>query len=145
MVKLQIKYLGSLLTHWGRNMHIYISKLTIIGSDNCLLPSHFLNQCWNIVNWTLKNKYQWHFSRNSNIFIKEIAFENFILKSSHLFQPQCVNNKDYSLDKWLQSFPKKCQNFVVVSLQHPHNKWYTVHHIYESILWIQIVIYVLPL
>ena len=26
------------LTHWGRVMHIYVSKLTIIGSDNGLLP-----------------------------------------------------------------------------------------------------------
>ena len=46
------------LTHWGRVTHICISKLTIIGSDNDLLPcwcqSHYLNQCWNIVNWTLQ-------------------------------------------------------------------------------------------
>ena len=28
------------LTHRGRMMHIYISKLIIIGSDNCLLPGH---------------------------------------------------------------------------------------------------------
>ena len=26
------------LTHWGRVMHIYVSKLTIIGSDNGLSP-----------------------------------------------------------------------------------------------------------
>ena len=26
------------LTHWGQVMHIYIGKLTIIGSDNGLLP-----------------------------------------------------------------------------------------------------------
>ena len=26
------------LTHWGRVTHIYVSKLTIIGSDNGLLP-----------------------------------------------------------------------------------------------------------
>ena len=41
-------------------MHICISKLTVIGSDNGFLPwfapSHYLNQCWNIVNWTLGNK-----------------------------------------------------------------------------------------
>ena len=24
------------------------------------MPSHFLNQCWNIVNWTLRNKLQWN-------------------------------------------------------------------------------------
>ena len=32
-------------------------------------------QCWNIVNWTLGNKHQWHFNRNLNIFIQENAFE----------------------------------------------------------------------
>ena len=38
------------LTHWGRVTHICVSKLTIIGSNNCLPPSHYLNQCWDIVN-----------------------------------------------------------------------------------------------
>ena len=26
------------LTHWGPVTHLFVSKLTIIGSDNCLLP-----------------------------------------------------------------------------------------------------------
>ena len=34
-----------------------------------------MNQCWNIVNWTLRNKLQWHLNRNSCIFIQENAFE----------------------------------------------------------------------
>ena len=44
------------LTHWGRVMHLCIGKLTIIGSDNALLPGQChaiiwtkFNQCWNIV------------------------------------------------------------------------------------------------
>ena len=28
----------SALTHWGQVMHIYVSKLTILGSDNGLSP-----------------------------------------------------------------------------------------------------------
>ena len=40
------------LTHWGRVTHICVGNLTIIGSDNGLS----LNQCWNIVNWTLKEQ-----------------------------------------------------------------------------------------
>ena len=43
-------------------------------------PSHYLNQCWNIVNWTLGNKLQWNFNRNSNIFIQQNAFENVVCK-----------------------------------------------------------------
>ena len=27
-------------------------------------PSHYLNQCWNIVNWTLGNKFRWNLYRN---------------------------------------------------------------------------------
>ena len=31
------------------------------------VPSHYLNQCWNIANWTLRIKFQWNFNQNSNI------------------------------------------------------------------------------
>ena len=31
-------------------------------------PSHHLNQCWNMVNWTLRNKLQWNFNRSSKHF-----------------------------------------------------------------------------
>ena len=61
------------LTHWGQVMHIYISKLTIIVSGNGLVawaaPTHYLNQCWNIVNWTLRNTLQWNRNSNSHIFV----------------------------------------------------------------------------
>ena len=55
-------------------------------------PSHYLNQCWNIVNWTLRNKLQWNFNRNSNMFIQENAHENVVCEmASILCRPQCVN------------------------------------------------------
>ena len=41
-------------------------------------PSHYLNQCWNIVNWTLGNKFQLNFHQNTTILIEENAFENVI-------------------------------------------------------------------
>ena len=44
------------------------------------MPSHYLNQYWNVANWTLKNKLQWIFNRNSNIFIQENALENVVWK-----------------------------------------------------------------
>ena len=83
------------LTHWGRVMHICVGKLTSIGSDNGLLPGrrHYLNQCWNIVNWTLQNNLQWNFNRNSNIFIQENALENVVCEmASILSQSQWVNS-----------------------------------------------------
>ena len=33
------------------------------------VPSHYLNQHWNILNWTLRNKIQWNLNRNSYSFI----------------------------------------------------------------------------
>ena len=36
-----------------------------------LAPSHYLNQCWNIVNWNLRNRPQWNINRISYIFIQE--------------------------------------------------------------------------
>ena len=55
-------------------------------------PSHYLNQCWNIVNWTLRNKFQWNLKQNSYIFIQENALENVVWKIAAILSlPQCVN------------------------------------------------------
>ena len=43
-----------------------------------MAPSHCLNQCWNFVDYTLRNKFQWTFNRNSYILSEENAFENYI-------------------------------------------------------------------
>ena len=78
------------LTHWGRVTYICVGELTIIGSDNGLSRgrrqaiSHYLNHCWNIVNWTLGHKPQWNFNPNSSIFIKENAFENVVCETASI-------------------------------------------------------------
>ena len=70
--------------------HIFVSKLKIIASDNELSPAR--RQCWNVVNWNLRNKLQWHFNRSFNIFTQENAFLNVVWKISAIFsRPQCVN------------------------------------------------------
>ena len=38
-------------------------------------PSHYLNQCRNIINSNLRNKFQWNLKRNSHIFIQANAFQ----------------------------------------------------------------------
>ena len=54
-------------------------------------PSHHLNQCWDIVNWTLMNKLQWNCIGNSNIFIQENAFQSVVCEmAAILSRPQCV-------------------------------------------------------
>ena len=75
------------LTHWGWVTHICGGKLIIIGSDNGLSPGrrHYLIRCWDFVHWTLRNKLQWHFNRNSNIFIKKMR-----LKMSAKWRPFCL-------------------------------------------------------
>ena len=76
----------------GRVTHICVSKLTIIGSDSgWTASSHYLNQCWNIINFILRNKLQWNLNRNSYIFTQENAFENSVWKMAAILSwPQCV-------------------------------------------------------
>ena len=56
-------------------------------------PRHYLIQCCNIVNRSLKNKPQWNFNLNSNIFIQENAFKSVVCKNGgHLVSvPVCFN------------------------------------------------------
>ena len=44
------------------------------------MPSHYLNQCSNIVNLNLRNKLQWNLKQNSYIFIQENASENIVCR-----------------------------------------------------------------
>ena len=54
-------------------------------------PSHCLNQCWPIVNWTPGNKFQWNLNWNSVIFIQENAFENVVCHNGgHFVQEEMI-------------------------------------------------------
>ena len=56
------------------------------------MPSHYLNQCWNIVYSNFGNKLHWNSMQNSYIFIQENFFENAICKMAAILSwPQCVN------------------------------------------------------
>ena len=56
------------------------------------MPSHYLNQCWNIVNSNPRNKFQWNPRRNSFIFILENVFENVVCEMASIWsRPQWVN------------------------------------------------------
>ena len=101
-------YLGDtrMLSHWGRVTHICVDELGhhwfwwwLVA---CSVPSHYLNQCWNIVNWTLGNKLQWNLNRISNIFIQENEFENVVWKmAAILSRPQCVKlTSQYHTSWW---------------------------------------------
>ena len=45
------------------------------------MTTHYLNQWWFIVNWTLRNTFQWNFIWNSKAFIQENAYENVVCKT----------------------------------------------------------------
>ena len=45
-------------------------------------PSHYLNQCWVIVNWTLTNEIQWNRNLNLRIFIHKNATENVVWETA---------------------------------------------------------------
>ena len=51
------------------------------------VPSHYLSQCWNIANLTLRKKSHWNLNRNSYIFIHENAFEKVIWEMAVIFCP----------------------------------------------------------
>ena len=56
------------------------------------MPSHYLNTCWFIDNWTLRNKLQWKFNQNTHTSIQENASENISGKpATILFRPQHIN------------------------------------------------------
>ena len=66
-------------------LHV-LSNILLSGFESspeaCSAPRHYLNHCWLIVNGTLTNKLQWHFYRNSIVFIEEYTFENFPVELS---------------------------------------------------------------
>ena len=85
--------------------HICVGNRTIIGSDNGL--SHYMNQFWNIVNLTLRNKLQWNNHRNTTIFTEENASENVVCEmASILSRPQCLKRTTISLSSYVLELPR---------------------------------------
>ena len=59
----------------------------------CLALTHYLNQCWHVVNGFIRNKLQWNLDENSNIFIQENVSENVVCNmSAILSQSQGVKH-----------------------------------------------------
>ena len=85
-------------------------------------PSHYLNQCWTIVNWTLRNKLQQHFNRNSNIFIQENAFESIVCNMAFTLPgPQYVKTNILIWYLPLISWRSYRANFTLYVIQYTRN------------------------
>ena len=60
----------------------------------CSASSHYLNQCWLIVNWAPGNIFQWNLNRNSIIFIQENENENVISQNGGHFVQEEMQDTD---------------------------------------------------
>ena len=84
----------------------------------CSAPSHYLNQCWLIVNWTLRNNIQWNFNRNTKLFIHEKLFEDIVYEMAAII----------SRGRWV-----KVHEHPFLSPWTTHNKPSTVETLYNTI------------
>ena len=94
IVELIIRQLS--LTHLPLVSHICVSEIGQYWFRWWLIaysvPSHYLNQLWHIVNWTLGNKFQWNLNQYTIIFMQENAFDIVVCEMmAILSQPWYVN------------------------------------------------------
>ena len=62
------------------------------------VPSHYLNQCWLIVNWTPENSFHWNINQSKTNSIQENVLEDVVWKTAViLFLPQRVKSLWYNL------------------------------------------------
>ena len=90
---------NSNLTHWGRMTYICFSKLTIIGSDNGLLPSWYQAFIWTNAGILLIGPLETNFNeilyQNPYIYIQENAFVYGVWKMTAIMSwPQHVNLRE---------------------------------------------------
>ena len=90
------------------------------------VPSHYLNQCCNIVNSNLKNKLEWNLKQNSYNFIQDDTFENVVWKmASVLSWPQCVKVDVWAAVIFFQDF-EGMAHIVKFPWFDDDNQWYQV-------------------
>ena len=82
------KYVSESGHHWFRKWLVAYSA-----------PSHYLNQWWVIVNWTLRNKLQWNFNQNIKLFIYEMHQKI----SSTKWRPFCPGRDELNWTLLLQT------------------------------------------
>ena len=107
--------INTALTHWDWVTHMCVTNLAIICSENGLspswsTPSHYLNQYWQMVDWTLKKKTS---RRNSCIFTQQNPFQNVVWKMAAILSgPHCINNMAIL---YISASVKEAQGMAVLS------------------------------
>ena len=59
-------------------------------------PSHYLNQFWFVVNWTLRSNFLWNSNRNTTLFIDENASDNVVCEMADILSRGKWVNQDSS-------------------------------------------------
>ena len=113
-----INYFHSIfcLTHWGRVMHICVSKCTIIGSDNGLSPSRHQAIIWTnagiLLIWPLGTNFD-----KILIKIHAFSFKKIHLKMSGKWHPFCLGSnvlRDITLVKQVSG--PDTLNWIIVEM-----------------------------
>ena len=73
-------------------------------------PSHYLNQSWVIVNWTIGNKLQWNFYQNTKLFLHENVFQNIVCEMAAIL----------SRGGWVKGLSQQCCEMISNENEHYH-------------------------
>ena len=132
------------LTHWGRETHICVGKLTIIASDNGLSPGRRQTIIWTnagiLLIGSLGTNFNEIFYRNSYIFIQENALENVVREmASMLSRPQYVNELMWRDWCWMHIVAGRNSNILKVIFTHDvfcQIVLYKVWHVQYPMNWL---------
>ena len=102
------------LNHWG------VNKLTVIGSNNGLLPGRHQAIIWTnagilLIRTTFRNKLRWNLKRNSCILIQENTYENIVCEMAVILSRlRCVNTVNFSVSTPHISFYHYGPHFTII-------------------------------
>ena len=99
--------------------------------------SHYLIQCWNLVRWTLRNKFKWNLNQNSHIFIQENAIENVVRKMAticlglNVLRGQIIGR--YHFDYAVDYIPASGLEMLIMNYDKNDNEKHTNGHLHALI------------
>ena len=111
VTKIEFRSGFAILTHGGTCCIYALLNCVNIGSDNGLLPewkpSHYLNQCWHIVNWIPGNKLRSNFILRTRVFMEKNQLKKMYYKTQWKCWSYCLRASE------LTDFPYCSQGWVM--------------------------------
>ena len=132
-LKLSTDIFARPLTHLPLVPHICVSELGQHWFRWWLVsysaPIHYLNQCWVIANWTIRNKFKWNFNQNTKLFIHKNVSEDIICKMAAILS----RGDEPMLVVWMLIYCKYI-TLVAVTCRFRFNfRWLIIH---QSIFYV---------